>query len=109
MGSLTARRGGGALSWELDSGENPVYPRQADQPCYFAAGTGGALSIPQLKRWHYADTDGGWHDPLTFCCIGVYNLFSVTHSMLIIFLASIWFVSPFSYSSSNTYKFLVLI
>jgi predicted dehydrogenase len=28
------------------------------------AGTGGALSIPQLKRWHYNEVDGGWHQPL---------------------------------------------
>lgn len=53
-------------SWELNSGENPVYPRQVDQPCYLLAGTAGALSIPQLKRWHYpADQiDAGWHEPL---------------------------------------------
>jgi predicted dehydrogenase len=53
-------------SWELSCGENPVYPRQADQPCYLLAGTAGALSIPQLKRWHYAadQVDAGWHDPL---------------------------------------------
>lgn len=29
-----------------------------------AAGTAGALSIPQLKRWHYLDADAGWHQPL---------------------------------------------
>jgi predicted dehydrogenase len=51
-------------SWELDSGENPVYPRQPDQPCYLLAGTRGALSIPQLKRWHYAEPGAGWHQPL---------------------------------------------
>lgn len=51
-------------SWELDSGENPVYPRQAEQPCYLLAGTAGALSIPQLKRWHYAEAGAGWHEPL---------------------------------------------
>jgi predicted dehydrogenase len=53
-------------SWELNSGENPVYPRQDDQPCYLLAGTAGALSIPQLKRWHYAadQVDAGWHEPL---------------------------------------------
>ncbi|MGE8175634.1 Gfo/Idh/MocA family protein [Pseudomonas fluorescens] len=51
-------------SWELGSGENPVYPRQADQPCYLLAGTAGALSIPQLKRWHYLDAGAGWHQPL---------------------------------------------
>ncbi|VVO01264.1 Gfo/Idh/MocA family protein [Pseudomonas fluorescens] len=65
LGSLTGSDAVAApWSWELGSGENPVYPRQADQPCYLLAGTGGALSIPQLKRWHYADADGGWHQPL---------------------------------------------
>lgn len=65
LGSLTGSDAVAApWSWELDSGENPVYPLQADQPCYLLAGTAGALSIPQLKRWHYADADAGWHQPL---------------------------------------------
>lgn len=65
LGSLTGSDAVAApWSWELGSGENPVYPRQADQPCYLLAGTAGALSIPQLKRWHYTQADGGWHQPL---------------------------------------------
>ncbi|MGE8065526.1 Gfo/Idh/MocA family protein [Pseudomonas sp. NPDC089569] len=65
LGSMTGSDGVAApWSWELGSGENPVYPRQADQPCYLLAGTGGALSIPQLKRWHYTEVDGGWHQVL---------------------------------------------
>ncbi|ALI00662.1 oxidoreductase [Pseudomonas sp. FW306-02-F02-AA] len=65
LGSLTGSDAVAApWSWELDSGENPVYPRQFDQPCYLLAGTAGALSIPQLKRWHYAEADAGWHQPL---------------------------------------------
>lgn len=65
LGSLTGSDAVAApWSWELDSGENPVYPRQADQPCYLLAGTAGALSIPQLKRWHYAEAGEGWHQPL---------------------------------------------
>lgn len=65
LGSLTGSDAVAApWSWELDSGENPVYPNQADQPCYLLAGTGGALSIPQLKRWQYAEAGGGWHQPL---------------------------------------------
>lgn len=65
LGSLTGSDAVAApWSWELDSGENPVYPHQADQPCYLLAGTGGALSIPQLKRWHYAENSCGWHQPL---------------------------------------------
>ena len=65
LGTLTGSDAVAApWSWELDSGENPVYPRQSDQPCYLLAGTGGALSIPQLKRWHYAEDGAGWHQPL---------------------------------------------
>jgi len=65
LGSLTGSDGVAApWSWELASGENPVYPRQTEQPCYLLAGTQGALSIPQLKFWHYAAADTGWHAPL---------------------------------------------
>lgn len=65
LGSLTASDAVAApWSWELDSGENPVYPHQADQPCYLLAGTRGALSVPQLRRWHYAEAGDGWHQPL---------------------------------------------
>lgn len=65
LGTLTGSDAVAApWSWELDSGENPVYPRQGDQPCYLLAGTRGALSIPQLKRWHYAEDGAGWHQPL---------------------------------------------
>ena len=65
LGSLTGSDAVAApWSWELDAGENPVYPRQDDQPCYLLAGTGGALSIPQLKRWHYIHSSDGWHQPL---------------------------------------------
>ena len=65
LGSLTGSDAVAApWSWELASGENPAYPRQAEQPCYLLAGTRGALSIPQLKRWHYAETGAGWHQPL---------------------------------------------
>lgn len=65
LGSLTGSDAVTApWSWELASGENPVYPQQADQPCYLLAGTGGALSIPQLKRWRYAEGSEGWHQPL---------------------------------------------
>ncbi|AVD83138.1 gfo/Idh/MocA family oxidoreductase [Pseudomonas sp. SWI6] len=65
LGSLTGSDAVAApWSWELGSGESPVYPRQADQHCYLLAGTEGALSIPQLKRWHYAETGSGWHTPL---------------------------------------------
>ena len=47
LGSLTGCDAAAApWSWELAAGENPVYPRQAEQPCYLLAGTEGALSLP---------------------------------------------------------------
>ncbi|CAH0647557.1 MULTISPECIES: Gfo/Idh/MocA family protein [Pseudomonas] len=65
LGSLTGSDAVAApWSWELDSGESPVYPRQDGQPCYLLAGTQGSLSIPQLKHWHYAEPGSGWHTPL---------------------------------------------
>ncbi|WP_295460597.1 Gfo/Idh/MocA family oxidoreductase [uncultured Pseudomonas sp.] len=65
LGSLTASDGVAApWSWELTSGENPVYPHQPDQPCYLFAGTEGALSVPQLRLWRYAKRGAGWHQPL---------------------------------------------
>ncbi|WP_454253356.1 Gfo/Idh/MocA family protein [Pseudomonas sp. Marseille-Q7302] len=65
LGSLTASDGAVApWSWELTSGENPVYPHQPDQSCYLFAGTEGALSVPQLRLWHYAEPGAGWHQPL---------------------------------------------
>lgn len=43
LGSLTGCDAAAApWSWELAAGENPVYPRQAEQPCYLLAGTEGA-------------------------------------------------------------------
>lgn len=49
-------------SWEMTSGEAPVYPRQAEH-CLHIAGTHGALSLPDLGRWHYAGRPG-WFEPL---------------------------------------------
>ena len=65
LGTLTGSDAVAApWSWELTSAENPVYPVQADQPCYLLAGTQGALSIPQLRQWSYAEPGAGWHQPL---------------------------------------------
>jgi predicted dehydrogenase len=50
-------------SWELTSGENESYPRQADASCLFLAGTKGALDVPQLSFRHYAGA-AGWMEPL---------------------------------------------
>ncbi|MFC3607234.1 Gfo/Idh/MocA family protein [Stutzerimonas tarimensis] len=65
LGTLTGSDAVAApWSWELGSGENPVYPRQ-DQPCYLLAGTQGALAVPQLQHWRYAEAGAGWHQPLS--------------------------------------------
>jgi predicted dehydrogenase len=50
-------------SWELTSGENPAYPRQA-QACCFFAGTRGSLSIPDLTQWTYRQAAEGWNQAL---------------------------------------------
>ncbi|MBL8670419.1 MAG: Gfo/Idh/MocA family oxidoreductase [Alphaproteobacteria bacterium] len=49
-------------SWELTSGENPAYPRQAED-CYLIAGTEGALAVPSLRTWRYGAARG-WNAPL---------------------------------------------
>lgn len=51
-------------SYELTSGENPVYPH-FDESCYHFCGTEGSFTFPQMSLWHYANADGaGWHEPL---------------------------------------------
>lgn len=50
-------------SWELTSGENPVYPHQ-NENCYLIAGTEGALAMPKLELWRYRGARG-WHAELT--------------------------------------------
>lgn len=52
----------GPWSWELTSGENPVYP-QTDQACYLIGGDRGSLELPSLGVWSHAD-GGGWYDPI---------------------------------------------
>ncbi|MEN3150821.1 Gfo/Idh/MocA family oxidoreductase [Neorhizobium sp. IRAMC:178] len=37
-------------SWEMTTGENPVYPK-ADEACYVIGGTHGSLAIPSLEIW----------------------------------------------------------
>ena len=46
-------------SWELTSGEYPVYPRTGES-CYRIGGTHGALSIPDLAIWSYPDRRDWW-------------------------------------------------
>jgi predicted dehydrogenase len=50
-------------SWEISSGENPVYPREPEN-CYFFSGTAGSLALPAMELWTY-EGNAGWHAPLT--------------------------------------------
>lgn len=46
-------------SWELTSGEAPIYPRQHEH-CLHIAGSRGALSVPDLTVWHYGEIPSWW-------------------------------------------------
>jgi predicted dehydrogenase len=51
-------------SYELTSGENPIYP-QSGQDCYYLCGTRGSLAFPGMTLWRYADGgEPGWYQPL---------------------------------------------
>lgn len=51
-------------SYEMTSGENPVYPNYP-QDCYKFMGTHGALAFPSMTLWKYpASVVPGWHQPL---------------------------------------------
>jgi predicted dehydrogenase len=51
-------------SYELTSGENPVYP-QTGQDCYYFCGTRGSFSFPSMTLWNYpASETPGWYAPL---------------------------------------------
>lgn len=64
LGTLTVSDAVAApWSWELASGESPVYPRQ-DENCYFFAGTEGSLALPSLELWSYKGKKG-WYQPLS--------------------------------------------
>jgi predicted dehydrogenase len=49
-------------SWELASGENPVYPQQPEN-CYWFSGTNGSLALPRMELWSYGERNG-WYAPL---------------------------------------------
>jgi predicted dehydrogenase len=46
-------------SWELTTGENPVY-HQTQESCYQIGGTHGSLTIPRLDLWRNADKRSWW-------------------------------------------------
>jgi len=55
-------------SWEITSGENPVYPNVTTS-CYKIGGTHGALSIPDMQLWRYEDARSWW-EPIGVQTIG---------------------------------------
>lgn len=51
-------------SYEMTSGENPVYPNYP-QDCYHFLGTNGSLAFPSMTLWQYpSSVTPGWHQPL---------------------------------------------
>ncbi|MGI9490331.1 MAG: Gfo/Idh/MocA family protein [Geminicoccaceae bacterium] len=46
-------------SWELISGEYPVYPRTAES-CYLLGGSRGSISVPDLKLWTHRGERSWW-------------------------------------------------
>jgi predicted dehydrogenase len=50
------------LSWEQTSGEDPHYPRYADEDCYVIAGTRGSLGVPTMRLKTYSGP-GSWWTP----------------------------------------------
>lgn len=46
-------------SWEMTSGENPIYPHRPGA-CYKIGGTHGALSIPDLTLWRHDGPRSWW-------------------------------------------------
>jgi predicted dehydrogenase len=49
-------------SWELTSGESPVYPQRPEN-CYLFSGTDGSLTVPKLELWSYRG-EQSWNAPL---------------------------------------------
>lgn len=53
-------------SWEMTSGENPVYPHYPADDCYHFAGTNGSLDFPSMAVRYYADPDNAsWWNEFT--------------------------------------------
>lgn len=46
-------------SWEMTTGENPVYPK-ADEACYVIGGTHGSLAVPSLAIWRNPGVRSWW-------------------------------------------------
>jgi predicted dehydrogenase len=64
VGTITVSDAAAApWSWEIASGENPVYP-QREENCYFFCGSEGSLALPRMELWRYRE-DTGWYAPLS--------------------------------------------
>lgn len=48
-------------SWEMTSGENPMYPHLPTS-CYRIAGTHAALSVPDLRLWSHVGPRSWWSE-----------------------------------------------
>jgi len=51
-------------SWEMTSGEYPIYPRSGES-CYLIGGSRGSLSLPDLRVWTHADGPPDWWTPIS--------------------------------------------
>lgn len=51
-------------SWEMTSGEYPIYPR-TEESCYLIGGSHGALSLPELRVWTHRDGVRDWWAPMS--------------------------------------------
>jgi predicted dehydrogenase len=53
-------------SWEMTSGENPVYPHFPKEYCYHFCGTNGSLDFPSLQARYYGqEVEPSWWNPFT--------------------------------------------
>lgn len=51
-------------SWEMTSGENPIYPRTGGS-CYLIGGSQGSLSLPDLRVWRHTGGAPDWWTPMS--------------------------------------------
>ncbi|MGB1235266.1 MAG: Gfo/Idh/MocA family protein, partial [Planktomarina sp.] len=50
-------------SWELTSGEYPIYPK-TNQSSYMIGGSEGSLSVPDMQLWRH-DGNNSWWNPIS--------------------------------------------
>jgi predicted dehydrogenase len=65
IGTLTGSDAAAApWGWDQNSGDDPQFAQQPDEPSLLIVGTKGSISVPQLKLWSYLGQKD-WHSPLT--------------------------------------------